>query len=73
MILNIENFKTKNGCERLKMLKDLLCAFDSSLNKGYVTNHDLSKHPLISELFPSFLKENDEGYISGLESKESFK
>lgn len=73
LIINLEACKGLNAEERLRMLKDLLLAFDSSFSKGYVTSYDLSKQPLISELLPSFLLEQDESYVSGDDCKESFK
>jgi hypothetical protein len=64
LIINLESFKNYDDT-RLKILRELL-------SKGCITSYDLTKFPVISELLPSFWG-NDESFIHGLNSNESFK
>ena len=73
-ILNFDKITdlNKSDIERLKMIQDFLSMFESSINKGFLTNCDLSCYPVYAEILPLFLKEADVEFISGVRSGESF-
>jgi hypothetical protein len=58
----------------LPAVTDLLIALESGTNKGFLTQHDLSKFPVVSEMLQCFLeKVDDESCVKGVESMETYK
>lgn len=55
------------------MLKDFIVMFESSINKGILTNCDLSRYPVYAEVLPLFIKGDGEDFTSGCRSGESLK
>jgi hypothetical protein len=73
-IINLESVNFYTDEERLKMLRDFLVTFDSVSSKGFVTDYDLTKYPIIAEILPLFSDcDKDDSYIRGVCSMESYK
>lgn len=70
-IIDLEKVNRLTPLEYITGLRNFLTALDSSTCKGFITSYDLSKYPIISEILPCFTDEED--YIKGIQSKESYK
>jgi hypothetical protein len=88
-VLKVQNLEFKDSFSSLKLIQEkyqtlsmeeiylvitvTMTSLDSATNKGFLTTHDLSKFPIISDLLPSFTHGESEVSLTGEESKESYK
>ena len=58
----------------LSLIKDILVALESTTSKGFIPSYDLRVFPIVSEILPSLLhNQEDITYVRGAKSMESYK
>ena len=58
--IKMEKYKDLSVKERYLLIKRVLLTVESSSSKGFLTSHDLTKFPVLSEILPSFLMAGSE-------------
>lgn len=57
----------------IELIDDVLSVLTGTTSKGFLTSHDLTNYPIVSDLLPSFLSVAGEEYVSGGKSMDSYK
>lgn len=70
---DLGSYKEMREEERLRLIEMVMESLDSSTNKGFLPCYDLSKFPIISELLGSFLIVQNDEWVKGCKSMETYK
>jgi hypothetical protein len=73
LILTKVKYKHMSADELYTLISSTMISLDCTTSKGFLTSHDLSEFPIISELLSSFITGDCVEYINGDKSMESYK